>query len=207
MAALVSIVLAGAAVVPAMPLEANTWFTSKDHPKTALAVAQRGNIPYAIDVAPDGTALRCTTPGDADLDRKVCELLMKSARFTPASDDQGRSAFAVHEGAASFLLPGKAGGRPDRAKLAVTVDSLPAGAVSPAYARVAFSVDSAGMIGNCVPLAGGERRRQQTVPALGPAACARVASDYRPPIARDAAGHAVASVQTVTIRFETRPAS
>lgn len=81
MSALISMFLAGAAVAPATPVEAGKWFTSKDHPKTAMQVADRGRLAYAIDVAPDGTALRCDTPERGDLDRKVCEIVMKNARF------------------------------------------------------------------------------------------------------------------------------
>lgn len=207
MTALSSIVLAGAAVVPAMPLEARTWFTSKEHPRTALMVAGRGHLPYRIVVAPDGTAIRCETPGTTELERKVCEIVMKRARFTPARDVQGRPVFGVHDAVASFLMPGR-NTRPDRAALAVTVDGLPGGAASPAYASVAFLVDGAGTVGACGPVAGGERRRfQQNVAALAPAACEKVMADHRPLPARDAEGEAVPSVQTVTVRFELRPPS
>lgn len=206
MSGLLSIVLAGAAVVPAAPVEPGKWFTSKEHPKTALQVTERGHIAYAIDVAPDGTALRCTARDDTDLDRKVCELVMKRARFLPAKDGEGRAVFAVHEGVASFLMPGKTARRPDPARLSVAIDRLPDGVASPAYARVAFLVDGGGAISHCASIAGERRRSLQTVEALGPAACEAVARDYRPPLARDGAGAAVASVQSVMVRFETAPA-
>src|SRR6218665_375320 len=126
MAALVSIVMAGA-VVAAVPVEPNTWFSSKDHRKTALAVAERGHITYTIDISPDGKALRCRTPGTEDLDKKVCDLVMKRARFTPAQDAEGRPTFGLHDGVASFLMPGNTSPRPDPAKLVVSVDRLPEG--------------------------------------------------------------------------------
>lgn len=204
MAGLLSIILAGAAVAPATPVEASRWFTSKEHPKTAMMVAERGHIAYTIVVSPDGTALRCETPGDTDLDRKVCEIVMKRARFLPAKDDQGRPVFAIHEGVASFLMPGKASRRPDRSRLAVAIDRLPDGVVSPAYARVAFLVDASGATSHCASTAGERRRSMQTVEALGPAACESLAREHKPVPARDAAGTAVASVQTATVRFETR---
>lgn len=203
MAGLLSIVLAGAAVTAAAPIAPNEWFTSKEHPKTALLVGERGPIAYSIDVAPDGTALRCGTAGKTDLDLKVCELVMKRAKFSPATDAQGKPAFGLHEGVASFLMPGRNSRRPDRAKLAVTVEQLPAGVTSPAYARVAFMVDSGGAISDCASTAGERRRFLQIVEALGPAACDKLVKDYRPVPARDAAGNAVASVQSVMVRFET----
>lgn len=205
MSAMMSIILAGTAVAPAMPIEPAGWFSSKEHPKTALRVAERGHMAYTIDVAPDGSAIRCETQETTDLDRKVCELLMKRARFLPAKDDQGRPAFGVYEGVASFLLPGKNSRRPDRSKLAVVIDQLPAGVASPAYARVAFLVDSAGAISQCASTPGERRRFLQTVEALGPAACDKLATDYRPEPARDVAGEPVASVQSVMVRFELRP--
>ncbi len=143
MPALLSLVLAGAAVTPAAPVKPNEWFNSKDHPKTALRVAERSHLAYQIDVAPDGSAIRCTTPIQSALDTSVCDLLMKSARFTPATDDKGKPAFAVYSGVSSFLMPGK-NTRPDRAGHVVAVDKLPDGATGlSAYARVAFLVDSA----------------------------------------------------------------
>lgn len=204
MSALSFVLLAGAAVTAATPVEANKWFTSQENPKTALQVAERGGIAYAIDVAPDGTAIRCTPQGSTDLDRKVCELVMKNARFLPAKDDQGRAAYGLYDGMASFLMPGKNNRRPDRAKLAVTVDALPEGATSPAYAKVAFLVDGAGAISQCASAPAERRRFMQTFEALGPAACERLARDYRPTVARDPSGEGVVSVQSVMVRFEMK---
>lgn len=201
-----SIVLAGAAVSPATPVEPQTWFNSKDNPKTAMRVAERGHVAYTIDVAGDGTPLRCTPEETTDLDQDVCALVMKRARFLPAKDDQGRPVAGTYEAVASFLMPGKQRPRPDRSKLAVAVDSLPEGVTSPAFARVAFLVDGAGTVSQCTPLAAERRRFMQTVPALGPAACENLTRDYRPSPVTDAAGAAVASVQSATVRFEVRPA-
>lgn len=203
MPALLSLVLAGAVVTPAVPVKPGEWFNSKEHPKTALRVAERGHLAYTIDVAPDGSAIRCTTPTQTDLDSTVCDLLMKSARFTPATDDQGKPAFAVYSGIASFLMPGK-NTRPDRAGHVVTVDRLPEGVTGPsAYARVAFLVDTAGAIGHCAAVVGERRRFMQTVDALAPAACEDLAKSYRASIARNGAGEAVPSVQSMFVRFET----
>lgn len=204
MSTLSFLLLAGAAVTAATPIEANKWFTSQENPKTALQVAERGHVAYAIDVAPDGTAIRCTPQGSTDLERKVCELVMKKARFSAAKDDQGRAAYGLYDGVASFLMPGKNSRWPDRAKLAVTVDALPEGAASPAYARVAFLVDGAGAISQCASMPGERRRFMQTTEALGPAACEHLAKDYRATPARNQAGAAVASVQSLMVRFETR---
>ena len=203
MGTLLAIVLAGA-LAPATAVEPGTWFNSKDQPKTALAVAERGPIAYRIDVAPDGKALRCEAQGNTDLDRKVCEVVMKRARFLPAVDAAGQPSFGVYDGVASFLLPGKNSRRPDRAKLVVVVDRLPERIASPAFARVAFLVDGTGAIGLCASTAGERRRFMQTVEALGPPACENIAKDYRPAPARNAAGDAVASVQSAMVRFELR---
>lgn len=206
MTALLSTVLA-AAVIPAAPVEPGSWFTSKEYPKTALMVANRGHIAYRIVVSRDGSPLRCEVQENTDLDREVCALVMKRARFLPAKDDQGRPVFGIYDGVASFLMPGKSRQRPDPSKLAVAVDQLPEGVASPAYARVAFLVDGAGAISHCAPMAGERRRFMQTVEALGPAACDNLARDYRPEPVRNDAGDAVASVQSVMVRFEIRQAS
>ncbi|MEJ5977420.1 energy transducer TonB [Novosphingobium sp. PS1R-30] len=204
MSAWLSIVLAGAAVSPATPVEPNTWFNSKDNPKTAMRVAERGHVTYTIDVAADGTPLRCTPDEKSDLDHDVCALVMKRARFLPAKDDQGRAVAGTYEAVASFLMPGKQRSRPDRSKLAVAVNSLPEGVTGPAFARVAFLVDGTGTVSQCTPLAAERRRFQQTVPALGPAACESLTRDYHPSPVTDATGAAVASVQSATVRFEFR---
>lgn len=203
-AALWPIILAGAALAPAAPLEPNKWFTSKEHPKTALMVAQRGHVAYTIDVSPDGTALRCEPQSKTELDLRVCELVMERARFAPATDEQGRPAFGLYEGVASFLMPGNSR-RPDRAKLAFPIDRLPGDVASPAYAKVAFIVDSAGAISHCASMAEERRRSFHTIEALGPDACARLTKDYRPAPARNAAGDPVTSVQSIVVRFERQP--
>jgi hypothetical protein len=110
----------------------------------------------------------------------------------------------VYEAVASFLMPGKGRARPDRSKLAVAVESLPDGVASPAIARVAFLVDAAGTISHCAAMAGEQRRFQQTVPALGPAACDNLAKNYRPLVVRSGSGEAVSSVQSATVRFATK---
>lgn len=204
MTGLLSFVLAAAAVTPATPVAANTWIASKDHPKTTLMVSERGGVAYTIDVAPDGTSLRCETPVQTSLDRKVCELLMKNARFLPARDGQGNPTFGVYAGFANFALPGK-DRRQDQSKYVVTIDSLPDGVASPAFARVAFFVDSAGGIHDCASIVGERRRFMQTVEALGSAACDKVMKEHHPTPARNLAGEAVSSVQTMTVRFETVP--
>jgi hypothetical protein len=90
MAASLSILVAAAAVIPATAVEPAGWSTSKEHPKTALMVAERGPIACMIDVSPDGAALRCTTQGQTDLD-KMCELVMKHARFLPGEGRSGQA--------------------------------------------------------------------------------------------------------------------
>ncbi len=200
------IALMGASVAPAVPISPNEWFNSKDSPKTALRVAESGPITYTIDVAPDGSPVRCYTVSMADLDQKVCEIVMKRARFQPARDEQGRPAFGVHERVASFLMPGRGRQRPDPAKLVVSGADLPAGVSTPAHASVAFVVDRESAIGNCGPAPAERRRFIQVVDALSPLACERLARDYRPAPARNAAGEAVTSVQSAMVRFEASPA-
>jgi hypothetical protein len=202
MTGLLSVVLAATAVAPVTPVAANTWIVSKDHPKTTLLVSERGGVAYTIDVSPDGGLLRCEPLEKTGLDRKICEILMKNARFLPARDDQGNPIFGVYDGFANFALPGK-DRRQDRSKLTVAVSQLPEGIASPAFAKVAFLVDGAGRISHCTSTVGERRRFMQTVEALGPAACNKVVNDYRPVPARNGAGEAVLSVQTVMVRFET----
>ena len=194
--------LIAAAVTAATPVQPNTWFTSKEHPKTALRVTERGHVSYTIDVAPDGSAIRCTPSQTGDLDDQVCAIVMKRAHFTPATDANGQPTFSLHEGTASFLMPGSARSRPDPAKLTMKVGQLPEGVTGPAYAKVAFTVDASGKIANCASTAPERRRFMQTIEALGPAACEALAKDYRPTPARNAAGEAVASAQSAVVRFE-----
>ncbi len=196
-----SIILAAGTVTPATPVAANTWIASKEHPKTTLLVSERGGVGYTIDVSPEGALLRCETEKNTGLDRKICEILMKNARFLPAKDDQGNPVAGVYDGFANFALPGK-DRRQDRSRLVVTVEQLPEGVASPAFARIAFLVDSTGGISHCASTVGERRRTMQTVEALGPAACDKAVKDYRATPGRNAAGVAVPSVQTLQVRFE-----
>lgn len=174
---------------------------------TAKQEQSRQSVLILIDARLSSRSSRYSeTPEKTDLDRKVCDVVMKRARFQPAKDDEGHPAFGLHEGVANFLLPGKNTGRPERAKLTVSTNELPGGVTSPAYGRVAISVSSSGAISHCATTAGERRRSFQVVEALGPAACENIARDYRPVVARNAAGDPVASVQSVMVRFELRAA-
>ncbi|MCE7796160.1 hypothetical protein LWE61_06235 [Sphingobium sufflavum] len=202
MSGLISIILATAAVTAPAPVGANKWILAPEHQELTLEVSQRGGVGYTIAVGPDGALLRCETEKTNRIDRDVCRILMRNARFLPAKDDQGNPILGVHDGFANFAFPGKSQWR-DRSKLAVTVDRLPDGVNSPAFVKVAFLVDGTGAISDCTAAAAERRRSAQNVGTLVPAACEKAVKDYRPAPAHNAAGEAARSVQTVLIRFET----
>lgn len=200
MSSIFAVIALGMAVVPATPVEPNTWLNPKDNLKTALQVAQQGYIKYRIDVLPNGKPLRCEPDQNTELGKKVCSRIVKRAQFRNATDNAGQPTFGVHGGVATFELPGKSRQRPDPQVMTLQVAELPPSAASPAFARVAFAVDRSGAIGDCVALAGGGR--MPTVEALVPVACQKLRESYKASVVQDAGGSPVNSVQSAFVKFE-----
>jgi TonB family protein len=69
------------------------WVTNDDYPTSALRRGDGGDVAFRLTIDPTGKPIACTVTvsgGAGDLDRRACALLMKRARFHPATDATGK---------------------------------------------------------------------------------------------------------------------
>ncbi len=69
-----------------------SWVTSDDYPSRALREERQGTVGVRLSVGPDGKVTNCavsSSSGHADLDSEACRLLMRRARFKPATGTDG----------------------------------------------------------------------------------------------------------------------
>jgi protein TonB len=68
------------------------WVTSDDYPSRALRENRSGVVGLRLDVGADGKATNCTvtsSSGHSDLDSTACQLVIRRARFKPATGTDG----------------------------------------------------------------------------------------------------------------------
>lgn len=68
------------------------WVTSDDYPSRALRENRSGVVGLRLDVGVDGKATNCTvtsSSGHSDLDSTACQLVVRRARFKPATGSDG----------------------------------------------------------------------------------------------------------------------
>lgn len=68
------------------------WVTSDDYPSRALRENRSGVVGLRLDVGADGRATNCTvtsSSGHSDLDSTACQLVIRRARFKPATGTDG----------------------------------------------------------------------------------------------------------------------
>jgi protein TonB len=79
----------------ATPLHAGgkSWVTMDDYPAKALREHREGTTYFTVTVGTDGRAKDCVitkSSGSADLDEAACEMIVRRARFDPATDEHGK---------------------------------------------------------------------------------------------------------------------
>lgn len=68
------------------------WVTSDDYPSRALRENRSGVVGLRLEVGVDGKAMNCTvtsSSGHSDLDSTACQLVVRRARFKPATGSDG----------------------------------------------------------------------------------------------------------------------
>lgn len=95
--------------ISAMPLgNPANWATTNDYPAAALRESRSGKARFKLLVGRDGRPSRCEiteTSGHADLDATTCTLVMRRARFRPATDVTGNVAEGWYENVISWAIP------------------------------------------------------------------------------------------------------
>ncbi|WP_324749865.1 TonB family protein [Sphingomonas sp. LY54] len=186
----------------AAPVLTGDWIRHNDYPTSALQRGEEGAVEYRVVVSPEGKPENCEVlaiTGEEKFGRLTCSLLMRRARFSPATDEAGQPAYGVFHSINNFWLPkGTKSKYPMRLTpdLSLAVESLPADVPSPAKAAVHIVVDEGGAVQTCsVP----SSELHQTLASV---ACAQIPKLWEEAPVKNAAGLAIPYVRTVTVSFE-----
>jgi protein TonB len=103
-AVLMAMVFAGA---PAHGAD-KSWQTTTDYPAKALREHREGTTYFTVTVGTDGRAKDCVvtkSSGSTDLDKAACKIIVKRARFNPATDDQGKPIEKPYSNSVNWKIP------------------------------------------------------------------------------------------------------
>lgn len=84
------------------------WITNDDYPAAALRTAMSGAVDFRLDVDEAGIPTRCTvtaSSGHELLDTTTCALMMRRARFHPATGHDGRPVAGIWPSRMRWELP------------------------------------------------------------------------------------------------------
>ncbi|WP_181008317.1 hypothetical protein [Sphingomonas montanisoli] len=195
--------LAAAAIALPEPIDMSSWLSAADYPKHSEVVAERGYVIYQLTVSPEGRVVRCDTLQRSTIGLSVCNALEARATFKPATDKAGQPIFAIYENMKAFRLEGlNMPPRPLKAGSILTLDRMPAGVSDPFDVKLALLVDAAGKVIDCRPVEDSSNGND-AASVLNRLACAETVVDPRQS-AQDSQGKSVVSVQSITVRFQTK---
>jgi protein TonB len=82
-------------------------FREDDYPSAAASRGETGSTRVRLAIGTDGRVTGCTVTGgsgSSSLDRATCSVLRSRARFSPASDNQGRPIGDTHDATITWRL-------------------------------------------------------------------------------------------------------
>lgn len=125
------------------------WITDADYPPEALRARKFGTVGFRLDVDAAGQVTAChlaQSSGYSDLDERVCDRLLKRARFSPAQDGEGKGVPSTYSNAFYWILSGGPrrlnpigviAGTPT--EVVIALRALPKGYANPAILRLVFT--------------------------------------------------------------------
>jgi TonB family protein len=188
-------------------------FTVDDFPAYLQQAGVSRTVYTRTTVRPDGSLESCAveaSSGDTKLDAYTCALIVKRAKFRPATWSDGTPVYGVIRVPVGWTISNAPIPEEDRLKattpdLELTLNKLPKGARSIAAVSLEVEADKDGRVVSCSeqpPLTTSDRRKH--FPDLVTLGCQGVTENLKvaPPV--DASGNKVRSVQTVSVHFLVR---
>ncbi|MEZ5743511.1 MAG: energy transducer TonB [Sphingomonadaceae bacterium] len=86
----------------------DSWTALSDYPSRALRERREGKTSVTLTVGVAGNVTSCRvikSSGHADLDHLTCDLLSRRAKFSPATDEEGRPIVASYPTMVNWSLP------------------------------------------------------------------------------------------------------
>jgi TonB-like protein len=186
-------------------------FTADDVPEYLIeAGASTTRVVYPrIVIRPDGSLQSCVaeiSSGDPKLDAYTCALIIKRARWKPATWTDGTPVYGVIRVPVSWMISDAPLSDEDILKtetpdLELSVNQLPKGAHSIVDVSLEIAVDQNGRLLTCDEWPHLKNDHTKQFPELVPVACQQVMTKLSasPPV--DPSGQKVRSVQNVSVHF------
>jgi hypothetical protein len=175
-------------------------FSVGDFPADLVKAGDSKALLTRTTVRPDGTIQGCVaevSSGDSSLDAYTCGLILRRAKFRPATWNDGSPAYGVLRVPVVWALSNEYQAvAPD---LELSVNRLPDGARSPLALGVEVATDDKGRPSLCLQIPPVVHKQQ--FPELVSIACQQVIATVQLSPPTDASGKPVPSVQTVSVRF------
>jgi TonB family protein len=105
----IAIVSAVSLAAPAIPINRPVWFSENDYPAAARSKGAQGSVRYELIVDAAGKPTSCSiqkSSGGSVLDEATCRIIVKRARFKPASDSTGKHVPSTVSSTVAWTLPG-----------------------------------------------------------------------------------------------------
>jgi hypothetical protein len=193
-----------------IPLNPTSVVSPDDMPADVVRAGINRFTAFRITVRPDGSLQDCLierASGDPKLDTLVCSLMLKRAKFQPASWSDGTPSFGVFRSKMTWTI----GGGPTKAEIEraypadmeLSIDHLPAGADRRTSVGVQIAVDEHGRVVACDQKPRTAADHTKVFPELVSVACQQMTSRFIALPAKDASGQPVRSVQSATVLFGT----
>jgi hypothetical protein len=182
------------------PVPLHPLFDPNDVPIGHIDENELYTVGIAVTIKPDGKLQDCNieaTSGNRKLDAYTCGLVMRGGRFQRPVSSNGTPAYGIYRTFNIWWVGDRRPpAQPGKADLHIKVAELPPKIKSPFLLRVAFDVDEAGNVSNCMA------EEPKSNAALTRVACDQLLKTWKPIPARNAEGLRVPSVQDATVVFE-----
>jgi protein TonB len=185
-------------------------FSSDDFPAYLEGKSVSLSVRTATTVRPDGSVQYCVpegSSGDATLDAYTCSLIVKRARFSPATWTDGSPVYGVirvpvrWESGPAWLEDYSK--RASSADMELSVSTLPKGAGSFVHVSLEIAADENGRPVTCAEWNAPDRKeRRLRFPELVSIACQQVMANLAVRPAFDASDKSVRSIQSVSVDFK-----
>jgi len=177
-------------------------FTADDVPIRMVPEGAWRRVGVRVTVDAEGKIQSCeieSTSGNPQLDSYTCAIIRKRAKPQPARWSDGTPTYAVIRTVVSYSV--NATVPPESGDIELTVNQLPQGLKSPAFAQVMFAVDEKGHPSFCSEEGRIWKPLADKAPELIKIACDQIMKNWVPKPARDLSGKPVRSIQDARIKF------
>jgi protein TonB len=84
------------------------WASTDDYPARALREERAGTTRFHLTIGTNGRPTDCQVTGSSgspDLDETTCSLVMRRAKFSPATDGEGQPTTGSYNGSVRWVIP------------------------------------------------------------------------------------------------------